>query len=121
MEAVTNIRTVVSFGNEDVILKMYSKKVQLPLDKAQRRGIYAGLAFGFSNMQMFIIDAVIFVIGAVLVRDTGLSTLDMFVSIMAITFATMGAGSNAAFAGDIGAAKNASKNIFAILDSEDEF
>jgi ATP-binding cassette, subfamily B (MDR/TAP), member 1 len=40
----------------------------------------------------------------------------MFTSILAITFATMGAGNNAAFAGDIGASKNASKNIFAILD-----
>lgn len=70
---------------------------------------------------MFIINGVIFIIGAVLVRDTDLDSLGMFTSIMAITFATMGAGNNAAFAGDIGAAKNASKNIFQILDSEDEF
>ena len=31
MEAVTNIRTVVSFGNEDIILNIYGEKVQLPL------------------------------------------------------------------------------------------
>lgn len=48
MEAVTNIRTVYSFGNEQIILNMYSKKVQLPLEQAKRRGIYAGLAYGFS-------------------------------------------------------------------------
>lgn len=72
-------------------------------------------------MQMFIINAVIFYIGAILCRDTDLAIEDMFKAIMAITFATMGAGNNAAFAGDIGAAKNASKNIFEIIDSEDEF
>jgi len=27
MEAVTNIRTVFSFGNEEIILGIYSKKV----------------------------------------------------------------------------------------------
>ncbi|CAD8124583.1 unnamed protein product [Paramecium sonneborni] len=121
MEAVTNIRTVVSFGNEQIILGIYSKKVQLPLIKAKERGIYAGLAFGFSQMQMFIINAIVFYIGAILCRDEVITIEGMFKSILAITFATMSAGNNAAFAGDIGAAKNASKNIFEILDSEDEF
>ncbi|CAD8176907.1 unnamed protein product [Paramecium pentaurelia] len=121
MEAVTNIRTVVSFGNEQIILGIYSKKVQLPLMKAKERGIYAGLAFGFSQMQMFIINAIVFYVGAILCRDGVITIEGMFKSILAITFATMSAGNNAAFAGDIGAAKNASKNIFEILDSEDEF
>lgn len=31
MEAVTNIRTVFSFGNEKVILEIYSEKVRQPL------------------------------------------------------------------------------------------
>jgi len=31
MEAVTNIRTVYSFGNESIILGIYDKKVQQPL------------------------------------------------------------------------------------------
>lgn len=45
----------------------------------------------------------------------------MFRTIFSLLFATISAGNNAAFAGDIGAAKNASKNIFEILDGEDEF
>lgn len=36
-------------------------------------------------------------------------------------FATFGMGNNQHFAGDIGAAKNAAKNLFEILDSKDEF
>lgn len=72
-------------------------------------------------MQAFLVNALVFYLGAILVRDTGLEVGDMFKSIFSLTFAVMGAGNNAAFAGDIGAAKNASKNIFEILDSEDEF
>ena len=70
---------------------------------------------------MFLINALIFYIGALLVAYHGLPVESMFKSILAITFATMGAGNNQAFAGDIGAAKNASKNIFELLDTEDEF
>ena len=33
----------------------------------------------------------------------------------------MGAGNNQAFAGDIGVAKNAGKNLIQILDAKDEF
>lgn len=72
-------------------------------------------------MQMFIINAIVFYVGAILCRDEVITIEGMFKSILAITFATMSAGNNAAFAGDIGAAKNASRNIFEILDSEDEF
>lgn len=45
----------------------------------------------------------------------------MFTSIFGIMFATMAAGFNQPYAGDIGQAKNAAKNIFEILDAPDEF
>jgi ATP-binding cassette subfamily B (MDR/TAP) protein 1 len=45
----------------------------------------------------------------------------MYTSIFGIMFSTFGAGNNAHFAGDIGAAKNAAKNIFELLDLKDEF
>lgn len=48
MEAVTNIRTVFSFGNEKVILEIYSEKVRQPLQLAKEKGIKAGLTMGFS-------------------------------------------------------------------------
>lgn len=72
-------------------------------------------------MNMFIMNAIIFYVGAVFCRDIGLSVNDMFKTIFSLTFATMGAGNASAFAGDIGTAKNASKNIFEIIDREDEF
>lgn len=44
----------------------------------------------------------------------------MFVSILTVLFAAMGVGFNNQYMSDIGAAKNAAKNLFAILDSKDE-
>jgi ATP-binding cassette subfamily B (MDR/TAP) protein 1 len=55
-------------------------------------------------MQIFIINALVFYIGALLCRDGYITIEGMFKSILAITFATMSAGNNEAFAGDIGAA-----------------
>lgn len=48
MEAVCNIREVISFGNEFTLLKNYTTKVTLPLLSATKHAIYSGLAFGFS-------------------------------------------------------------------------
>ena len=70
---------------------------------------------------MFIVNALVFYIGAIFHRDIDLNASDMFTSIFAIMYAAMGAGNNNQFMGDIGAAKNAAKNIFAILDRKDEF
>jgi ATP-binding cassette subfamily B (MDR/TAP) protein 1 len=70
---------------------------------------------------MFIVNAFVFFIGAIFHRDFGLNASDMFTSILAIMYAAMGAGNNNQFMGDIGAAKNAAKNIFNILDRKDEF
>ena len=39
---------------------------------ANKKGIIAGLSFGFSNLVVFIMYAIIFYIGAIFVRDTGL-------------------------------------------------
>lgn len=44
----------------------------------------------------------------------------MFTAVFAIMNAAMSAGNNNAFMGDIGAAYNAAKNIFKILESKDE-
>lgn len=44
----------------------------------------------------------------------------MFVSVLTVLFAAMGVGYNNQFMSDIGAAKNAAKNLFRILETKDE-
>ena len=70
---------------------------------------------------MFGIYAVTFYLGAVLVRYDNLNSRDMFVCIFAIMFCSFGAGNNSLLMGDVGQARNSAKNLFKILDSEDEY
>lgn len=70
---------------------------------------------------MFIVNALIFYMGAVLIKYDGLEIFDMFKAIFGITFATIGGAKNSHFAGDMDKGKEAAINVFAILDSTDEF
>lgn len=69
---------------------------------------------------MFGIYAIIFYIGAIFHREYGLTMRDMFAAIFAVMFASMGAGNNNQFMADVGTAKNAARNIFKLLDAQDE-
>lgn len=119
-ESMLNIRTVTSFGYENMILDKYSEKLKLPFDIAVKKGNISGLLFGFSQLIMYVVFALIFYLGAVFIRDNNLSIADVFTAIYSIMFAGMTAGNNSHFMPDVAAAKNSAANIFEILDSEDE-
>lgn len=63
------IRTVVSFGGENTEIKRYNEK----LDEAEKRGIFKGVANGVGTgtfyMIMFLVYALAFWYGSILVRD----------------------------------------------------
>ena len=120
-EAVTSIRTVASFGNEDILLGFLNERLRKPEGLVRRKSHFAGIAFGFSQMAMVLIYGLTFYLGAIFNREYGLTMRDMMVSIFAIMYASFGAGNNNQFMVDVGQAKNAAKNIFKILDSMDEF
>lgn len=68
------------------------------------KGHKSGIAFGFSNICMFIVYGLQFYLAAVFAREYGTSTLDMFTAMFGVLYAAFGAGNNAAFMGDIAAA-----------------
>jgi len=117
-EAVNNMRTVASFGKEDKLLENYSLKLQKPLKAAVKKGNLSGLFFGLSQFVNFGIYAVVFYIGALFIRDIGLSFQGMLQSVFGIMFAAMGAGNAMQFAPDVGASTNAAVSIFKILDTK---
>eukprot|EP01016_Furgasonia_blochmanni_P035226 TRINITY_DN3880_c0_g1_i16.p1 TRINITY_DN3880_c0_g1~~TRINITY_DN3880_c0_g1_i16.p1 ORF type:complete len:952 (+),score=286.58 TRINITY_DN3880_c0_g1_i16:120-2858(+) len=116
MEAVTGARTVASFGNERKLLALYDKGLDKPRQQATRRGIVAGIMFGFSQFTMFGTYAYIFYIGALFTVDQGLGLEDMFTSIFGIIFAAFGSGQATQFMGDVGGAQNALERLFGIYD-----
>jgi len=119
-EALNNMRTVASFGREANILKGYSKRLDVPLKAAIKKGNFAGLALGISQIIMFLLYAFVFFIGAVFTVKIDLGFKDMFQSVFGIMFAAMGAGQTSQWAPDSNAAKNAARNLFKILDHKPE-
>lgn len=120
MESMVNIRTVSSFGYENVIYNKFEQKLQEPFDLAVKKGNVSGLAFGFSQVVMFLIFGLIFYIGTIFIRDSGSNLSDVFTAIYAITFSAMTVGNNAHFLPDMASGKNSAASLFEILDSEDE-
>lgn len=92
MEAVTNIRTVLSFAQENFLVDLLSRKMDKPRQILAKKGHLAGISFGFSQLVMFVLFAVVFYVGAVFYRDGDVEILEMFTAIYAIMYAAIAAG-----------------------------
>ncbi len=117
---MTNIRTVESFGYEDIVLKKYADKLEEPLKIGINKGNVSGILFGFSQLFMFIVFGLIFFLGTVFKRDNGLGIENVFTAIYAIFFSAMTIGNNSHFMPDIEEGKLAAARLFEIIDGEDE-
>ena len=121
MEAMINIRTVSSFGYENIVAKRYEERLEKPYKLAIRKGNISGLFYGLSQIVLFVIFGLLFFLGALFVRDNeSVEIDDMFTAIYAIMFAGMTAGNNSHFIPDAAACNNSAANIFQIQDSLDE-
>jgi len=69
---------------------------------------------------MFGVYGMLFYLAALFLRAHGTDPVNMFTAIFALMNAGFGAGNNNQFMTDVGAAMNAAKNLFKIIDSEDE-
>ena len=116
-EAVNNMRTVAALGKEDLLLKNYSDKLEVPLQKSIKHSHTSGLAHGFSQSSNFLVNALVFYVSALFMRSYGLGFNDMFMAINAIRMSSMAMAIALQSAPDVGAAQNAAHNIFKILDT----
>jgi len=66
-EAISSIRTVASFTNEEKLLAMYSQKLEKPVKLGLRKAQFSGIGFGASQFCMFATNALAFWYGARLV------------------------------------------------------
>lgn len=69
---------------------------------------------------MFVIFAIIFYLGALFIHNNGVAVSDVFTSVYLIIFAGVAAGNNSNQMPDVAVAKIAARNLFRILDGEDE-
>lgn len=116
---MTNIRTVCSFGYENIILSKYEKMMELPLSLAKKNGIISGFFYGLAQLIMFVVVALIFFLGAVFVEANGLNVSDMFTAVFAIFFSGMTVGNNSHILPDMNECKISAANLFMVLDTQD--
>lgn len=105
-EAMNNIRTVISFGYENIVLDKYSEKLVKPYKITLKRSNVSGFLFGLTQLIMFYIFAIVLYLGAVFIRnDPNIAITDVFTAIYSIVFGAITVGNNAHFLPDVAAAK----------------
>jgi len=117
-DVITNYRTVISFGqdNVDSIMDKYEHLLTGPAALRVRNAHIAGFAFGYSMCIRFIYIGVVFFIGSKLVRSYDLDTKDVFMSIYIIFTSAMGAGFAMASIPSATEARESAQRIFKIID-----
>ena len=91
------------------------------MDAALGKGTKMGVLFGIAHMILQFTFGVLFYFGTLIMRDNpGVSQLNIFYAIMAIAWAGWYAGNTFYFMPDVVAGKESAKNLFVILDHEDE-
>jgi ABC-type multidrug transport system fused ATPase/permease subunit len=112
MESMNSIRTVTSFGSEDIIERKYSARLDDPLGEGMKKGLVSGFLFGLNQLIMFYVFGLIFYLGIVFMSHNNLSIADVFTAIYGITFSGMTAGNNSHFMPDVAAAKKSAASVF---------
>lgn len=91
-----------------------------PYQLAKKNGNISGILYGFSQIVMFVVFALIFFIGTLFVRQFNVKFVDVFTAIYAIVFAAMTTGNNMQMMPDMASSKNSAANLFEMLDGKDE-
>jgi ATP-binding cassette subfamily B (MDR/TAP) protein 1 len=99
---MTNIRTVCSFGYENIIYNKYSRMMELPFQLAVKNGIVSGFFYGIAQLIMFVVIALVFYVGSLFVQNNGVKIDSMFTAIFAIFFSAMTVGNNSHILPDMG-------------------
>jgi len=115
-EAVAGIRTVTAFALRKRLVDLYDEHLSVPNKLGKKKGITAGLGFGFSQGIMFAVYSVAFFYGSRLMVYDDYSFPDVISVFFAIVMAGFGIGQSMSMAPDVGKASFAVKSVFKLLD-----
>ena len=107
-----NIRTVRSCGLEDKIVQKYSDELDEVLKVAVKYGNCAGMLFGVAQTLISCTFALIFLVGAFMIKRDWIQVDDLYTSIFAVMFAGVQAGGNLFFLSQLGDAKIGATRYF---------
>ena len=115
-DAISNYKTVASFGHEYLLIDILKDKLKEPLKTGALRAHLAGFVFGWSNFVQNVVMGVLFFLGAVYIRWEGANPEDVFLAIFILIFAAWGAGQAQQFGPSQGKAYKSALRIFSIID-----
>jgi len=119
-EVIGNMKTVATFGREEIFLKEYEAVLPIVRKKIQKKGLMIGFSMGLSNLFMFLIFATIFYVGAVIRNERDLGVAEMFKGMLVLTFAAFDMGAAMQLMPDVGKAGASAKTIFKYLEMKSE-
>jgi ATP-binding cassette subfamily B (MDR/TAP) protein 1 len=115
-EALSNIRTVVSFNLGVRKAAAYGSVIAREGSSHRIKAVIAGFAFGFSQFSMFGIFALSFWYGGKLISKGEADFEGVMITATAVLMGAMGAGEAGGFAGKVGDAAVSSKRVFCLVD-----
>lgn len=134
-DAINNLRTVQSFGYEDLLVKKYSDYLLKGYKKSRAKILKSSIAFGLSQCVVYLIFAALFYFGGLLIEDNSkvvttyingqsyltmeftISPKDVFIALFAIFFGASQAGTAMAMGPDMAKATAAATKIFKIIET----
>ncbi|XP_055920973.1 ATP-dependent translocase ABCB1 [Eupeodes corollae] len=116
VEVVSNVRTVVSLGREDMFHVQYMDILLPSCNKSKRNTHYRGLVYGLARSIMFFAYAATMYYGGYCIVNNGMPYGNVFKVSQALIMGTMSIANALAFAPNFQKGVTAAENIFKLLN-----
>ncbi|KAI9183522.1 hypothetical protein H9P43_004455 [Blastocladiella emersonii ATCC 22665] len=115
-DAVQNVATAKSLGIESLLVRQYAASLSPTYQVAIHRAALGSLGFAFAQATHFVLYAIFFGSGYLLVAAGSLTGADLFRTVFVLLYAAVSYGQAAAFTGVAVRARDAAREYVALVD-----